>query len=158
MGSSKFLQKIKNNVKGFSISCIYIYRYESVRQEEIQEMDERIQMRVQEINRRVKIKQHRYRRRLYSRLSAMSMMILAGISLLLQNVQTLGIAEVPEAYGSVLLRNEVSAYIVVGIGAFAAGAALTIICIQYHKKQREKDERTERKEQAEELCKWEERI
>lgn len=107
-------------------------------------MDDRTQLWIREINRRIKLKQQRYRRRLCSGLSAMSMALLVGISLLLKNVPMLGIAEVPEAYGSVLLRNEVSAYIVVGIGAFAAGAALTILCIQYHKKQIQTEHKNDR--------------
>lgn len=62
-----------------------------------------------------------------------------GIGMLLQNVTTLGIAEVAEGFGSVLIRGEVSVYVVVGIAAFVCGVIFTIICIRWQKNRRDKE-------------------
>lgn len=90
--------------------------------------------RIQEIYRRTKQYRQRLERRVLSMLTACTLLLLTGIGQLLQQVQTPGISTVANAYGAVLLRNDVGAYIVLGIVAFAAGVAFTVICIRWKKK------------------------
>jgi len=56
-----------------------------------------------------------------------------------------GYSQAAESYGSVLLRGGASAYVVVGIAAFAVGVTVTMICIRCKKK------KTIRMEAAEEM-------
>lgn len=102
-------------------------------------MNEKTELWLQEIRRRTDRKRKRYRRRKYSCLTALNMMLLIGIGMLLQNVSTFGIVEVPEGFGSVLLRGEVSVYVVVGIAAFVCGVIFTIICIRWQKNRRDEE-------------------
>ena len=103
-------------------------------------MTGRTEIRVREIRRRTR----RYRRRrenceLFS-LTVFGLFLLAGIGVLFRSVQTSGVASVADGYGSVLLREDAGAYIVVGIAAFVVGVTLTVICIRLKKK---KTNRTE---------------
>lgn len=102
-------------------------------------MDEKKELWVQEIRRRTKIKRQRYRRRLCSCLTALNLCLLIGIRMLLQDVAVFGVAEVEEGFGSVLLRGEVSVYVVIGIAAFAGGVIFTIICIRYQRRKKKND-------------------
>ena len=72
-------------------------------------------------------------RRLFS-LTLCSLFLFAAIGVLLRSVQTPGATAVADGYGTVLLRDGAGAYVVVGIAAFAAGVALTVICIRLKKK------------------------
>ena len=56
------------------------------------------------------------------------------MGILLGHIQEPGISYVAEGYGAVLLRNGADLYVTVGIAAFAAGVAMTIICIRCRKK------------------------
>lgn len=53
-----------------------------------------------------------------------------------------------DSYGSVLLRGGASAYIVVGIAAFAVGVTVTMICIRCKKKKTIRMEDAEDKEES----------
>ena len=63
-----------------------------------------------------------------------SLFLLACITTLLKKIQTPGIFAAANAYGAVLLRNDVSPYIVVGVAAFAAGVMCTIFCMRCREK------------------------
>lgn len=102
-------------------------------------MNEKTELWLQEIRRRTERKRKRYRKRNCSCLIAMNMMLMIGIGMLLQNVTTLGIAEVAEGFGSVLIRGEVSVYVVIGIAAFVCGVIFTIVCIRWQKNRRNKE-------------------
>ena len=103
-------------------------------------MTGRTEIRVREIRRRTR----RYRRRRENRelfsLTAFGLFLLAGISVLLHGVQAPGVSAVAEGYGSVLLRKDAGAYIVVGSAAFVVGVTVAVICIRLKKK---KTNRTE---------------
>lgn len=99
-------------------------------------MNEKTELWLQEIRCRTDRKRQRYRRRNCSCLTALNTMLLIGIGMMLQNVSAFGVAEVPEGFGSVLLRGEVSMYVVVGIAAFSCGVIFTIICIRWRKNRR----------------------
>lgn len=60
----------------------------------------------------------------------LSFLLLLSIRVLLHGVHTPGIAVVPGASGSLLLRSGAADYIVVGIIAFTAGVFLTAGCIR----------------------------
>ncbi len=97
-------------------------------------MTGRMEHRAREIRRRTRQYRQRYERRALSALMVCCLFLLAGIETLINGVQTPGVSSVEEGYGSVLLRNGASAYVLVGIAAFAAGVMLTVICIRYNRK------------------------
>lgn len=97
-------------------------------------MTGRTETRVREIHRRTRRYRRRHENHVLSSLAAFSLLLFAGIGAFLRRVQAGGVSAVADGYGSVLLREGAGAYIVVGIAAFAAGAALAALCIRYRKK------------------------
>lgn len=86
----------------------------------------------------IHIRTQRYRRR-YDKhilfgLTMMNLFLLTGIGVLLRSLQMPGISMVVGGYGTVLLREGASSYIVVGIVAFVTGIVFTVICIRGRKK------------------------
>ena len=110
-------------------------------------MTSRTERPVREIRRRARQYRKRHERRVLSTLSVCSLLLFAGIGILLRKVQSGGVPTVADSYGSVLLRGGASAYIVVGIAAFVVGVTLTVICIRLKKK---KTNRTEDAGESEE--------
>lgn len=86
--------------------------------------------RVREIHIRTRQYRARYEARQLSCLTAYSLLLLTGIVLLMRSVQSPGVAAVADGYGAVLLRDGAGAYIVIGLLAFAAGVAATVLCIR----------------------------
>lgn len=103
--------------------------------------------RVREIRRRTRQYRRRRERRVLSSLTAFNLFLLAGIGLLLRSVQALGVSAVAKGYGSVLLREGGGVYIVVGVAAFAAGVALTVICIRCRKRKPIRSSDAEKREE-----------
>ena len=110
-------------------------------------MTGRTERRIREIRRRTRQYRKRYERRVLSTLSVCSLLLFAGIGILLRKVQSGGVPTVTDSYGSVLLRGGAGAYIVVGIAAFTAGVAMTVICIRCKKKHTIRIESAEVKEE-----------
>ena len=110
-------------------------------------MTGKTERRIREIRRRTRQYRKQHERRVLSTLSVCSLLLFAGIGILLRKVQSGGVPTVAESYGSVLLRGGASAYIVVGIAAFTAGVAMTVICIRCKKKQTIRIEAAEDKEE-----------
>lgn len=111
-------------------------------------MTGRTERRVREIRRRTRKYRKRHERRVLSTLSVCSLLLFAGIGILLRKVQSGGVPTVADSYGSVLLRGGASAYIVVGIAAFAVGVTVTMICIRCKKKKTIRMEDAEDKEES----------
>lgn len=84
-------------------------------------MTGRTEIRVREIHRRTRRYRRRYENRALYSLTAFSLFLFSGIGFLLRKVQSGGLPTVADSYGSVLLRGGTSAYVVVGIAAFAVG-------------------------------------
>ena len=84
--------------------------------------------------RAIRSRTRQYRARCEARqlsiLTACSLLLLAGIGLLLNHAQSSGVATVAGAYGAVLLQDGAGAYVVIGIAAFAAGVAVTVLCVR----------------------------
>ena len=84
--------------------------------------------------RAIRSRTRQYRARCEARqlsiLAACSLLLLAGIGLLLNHAQSSGVATVAGAYGAVLLQDGAGAYVVIGIAAFAAGVAVTVLCVR----------------------------
>lgn len=97
-------------------------------------MTGRTERRIREIRRRTRQYRKRYEGHVLSTLSVCSLLLFAGIGILLRRVQSGGVPTVTDSYGSVLLRGGASAYVVVGIAAFAVGVTVTMICIRCKKK------------------------
>ena len=93
-------------------------------------MTGRTEIRMREIRRRTQQYRQRREKRVLSSLTAFSLLLFASVSMLLQGVQAGGVAAVTEGYGSVLLREGVDTYVVVGLAAFVMGMAVTVICIR----------------------------
>ena len=108
-------------------------------------MTGRTEIRVREIHRMTRRYRRRYENRALYSLTAFSLFLFSGIGILLRKVQSGGLPTVADSYGSVLLRGGASAYVVVGIAAFAVGVTVTMICIRCKKK------KTIRMEAAEEM-------
>lgn len=86
--------------------------------------------RVRAIRSRTRQYRTRCEARQLSILTACSLLLLAGIGLLLNHAQSSGVATVAGAYGAVLLQDGAGAYVVIGIAAFAAGVAVTVLCVR----------------------------
>ena len=86
--------------------------------------------RVRAIRSRTRQYRARCEARQLSILTACSLLLLAGIGLLLNHAQSSGVATVAGAYGAVLLQAGAGAYVVIGIAAFAAGVAVTVLCVR----------------------------
>ena len=86
--------------------------------------------RVRAIRSRTRQYRARCEARQLSILTACSLLLLAGIGLLLNHAQSSGVATVAGAYGAVLLQGGAGAYVVIGIAAFAAGVAVTVLCVR----------------------------
>ena len=97
----------------------------------------RTEIRVREIHRRTRRYRRRYENRALYSLTAFSLFLFSGIGILLRKVQSGGVPTVADSYGSVLLRGGASAYIVVGIAAFAVGVTVTMICIRLKNKSKD---------------------
>lgn len=97
-------------------------------------MNERTGIRMQEIRRRTRRRRQKFEICALSCLGVIGLLLIAGIGILLTEVQTAGIAQVNSAYSSVLLRQGTVEYIVIGTTAFVLGAAVTIIFIRLRKK------------------------
>ena len=106
-------------------------------------MTGRTERRIREIRRRTRQYRKRHERRVLSTLSVCSLLLFAGIGILLRRVQSGGVATVADSYGSVLLRGGTSAYVVVGIAAFAVGVTVTMICIRLKNKSKDRTVSTE---------------
>ena len=86
--------------------------------------------RVRAIRSRTRQYRARCEARQLSILTACSLLLLAGIGLLLNHAQSSGVATVAGAYGAVLLQDGAGAYVVLGMAAFAAGVAGTVLCVR----------------------------
>lgn len=97
-------------------------------------MTGKTETRMREIRSRTRQYRKRYETRRLFCLALCSLFLLTAIGVLFRSVQTPGAAAVADGYGAVLLRDGAGAYVVVGIAAFAAGVALTVICIRLKKR------------------------
>ena len=109
-------------------------------------MTGKTERRIREIRRRTRQYRKQHERRVLSTLSVCSLLLFAGIGILLRKVQSGGVPTVAASYGSVLLRGGASAYIVVGIAAFAVGVTVTMICIRLKNKSKDRTVSTEERE------------
>ena len=103
--------------------------------------------RMLEIRRRTRQYRKRREGRVLFALRVCSLLLFADIGILLRQVQSGGLPTVTDSYGSVLLRGGASAYIVVGIAAFAVGVTVTMICIRCKRKHAIRMEAAEDKEE-----------
>ena len=110
-------------------------------------MTGRTQLRAQEIRRRTRLYRKRHEKRVLSSLTALSLLLLTGACALLQGVQSGGVSAVTEGYSSVLLREGVDTYILVGLAAFVVGVAATVVCLRCRRKKSDRMEDAENKEE-----------
>ena len=86
--------------------------------------------RMEEIRRQISRYRCRHEKRAMASLSAVCMALICGMGILLRMKQQPGMFTIQTEYGTVLLHNGGEAYIVIGVFAFLAGAALTVLCMK----------------------------
>ena len=91
-------------------------------------MNEKTEDRVKKIKARTMAQKRKRETNIIRSLTAFCLVLVAGIGYLLKDLCLPGISSVSEGYGSVLLQNSVSSYIVIGILAFILGVAVTVLC------------------------------
>jgi len=81
---------------------------------------------------------HALRRRREKRgtgaLAALCCVLCAGLTALYRAAEGGAAAHVPGLYGAALLYGGAGGYVLAGVIAFAAGVAVTVLCIRYQKK------------------------
>lgn len=102
-------------------------------------MSEKTRLRVERIMRKVRGYRRRREKRVTCVLCAMCAVFALGIYRVLDESYAGGIITASAGsstagYGAVLLHDGANAYIIVGLAAFAAGAALTALCIRFRGK------------------------
>ena len=90
--------------------------------------------RMEEIRRQISRYRSRYEKRMMVSLAAVCIALSGGIGILLGMKQQPGMLTIQTEYGTVLLHNGGEAYIVIGVFAFLAGAALTVLCIKLNRR------------------------
>ena len=96
---------------------------------------------------RVRENLRRKRRREVCGLSAACMLLLAAL------VKTADVSSGPGQvvaqglFGAMLLRESTGGYVLVGVAAFTAAAALTVVCMRLHEREKRKREKSEQKEE-----------
>lgn len=110
-------------------------------------MTGRTELRLREIRRRTRRYRQRREKRALSSLAGCSLLLLASAVMLLQGVQAGGVSAVTEGYSSVLLREGVDAYVVVGLAAFILGVTVTVICARCRRKKSDRMRDAEIKEE-----------
>lgn len=108
-------------------------------------MNERTVRRAREVRRRARQYRRRREGRLNGALSVCSLLLLTGIGTLCRDAQTPGLALAAQGFGSVLLRRGAGRYAVIGIAAFAAARALTIVCVRRRKRRTDRTSAAEGK-------------
>lgn len=91
-----------------------------------------------EVRRRVRQYRRRHEQRSITLLGILCLLLTAGILPLLSNAGVQGTSSVLDGYSSVLLHSGASSYVVIGIAAFVAGAAVTMLCLYLKKRNRRK--------------------
>lgn len=91
-------------------------------------------MRMEQIRGRISRYRSRYEKRTMVSLAAVCIALSGGIGILLRLKQGPGIFTIQTEYGTVLLHNGGDAYIVTGVFAFLAGAAVTMLCIRLNRR------------------------
>ena len=86
--------------------------------------------RMEEIRRQISRYRSRYEKRMMVSLAAVCIALSGGLGILLGMKQQPGMLTIQTEYGTVLLHNGGEAYIVIGVFAFLAGAALTVLCMK----------------------------
>ena len=100
-------------------------------------------MRMEQIRKRISWYRNRYEKRIMAGLVAVCIALSGGIGILLRLKQRPGIFTIQTEYGTVLLHNGGEAYIVIGVFAFLAGAALTVLCIKLNRRKQRAARRRE---------------
>ena len=102
-------------------------------------MTGKTEARLREIRSRTKQYRKKYENRLLTCLAMCNLILFAGIGVLFRSVQGPGTVAVADASGTVLLRDGAGVYVVIGIVAFVAGVALTVICIRLKRRSYDKE-------------------
>ena len=102
-----------------------------------------LSMRMEQIRKRISWYRNRYEKRIMAGLVAVCTVLSGGIGILLGLKQGPGIFTIQTEYGTVLLHNGGEAYIVIGVFAFLAGAALTVLCIKLNRRKQRAARRRE---------------
>ena len=89
-----------------------------------------LRMRMEQIRKQISRYRSRHEKRLMAGLAAVCTVLSGGIGILLGLKQGPGIFTIQTEYGTVLLHNGGEAYIVIGVFAFLAVAAFSVLCMK----------------------------
>lgn len=101
------------------------------------------EQRMEKIRRKYKKYRRQYENRRCGELVICCILLMTFIVRLLREADAAGHYIVSGAYGSVVLHSEGGAYVFVGIAAFVAGVAITVICMKYKNRKRTPVEKKE---------------
>ena len=102
-----------------------------------------MEVRIQKIHSRTRQYRARCEARQLCFLTACSLLLPAGMVLLMRGKLSPGVAAVADGYGAVLLRDGAGTYVVIGIAAFVVGVAVTVLCIRLKNKSKKRTGSTE---------------
>lgn len=91
--------------------------------------------RAQEIKRRARKYRRKRENRSLGALASLVVVLITGITMILAGSGG-GIVSVDGGYGSLVLRGGAGLYVVVGVAAFTAGMALTLVCVRMSERNR----------------------
>ena len=89
-----------------------------------------MEVRIQKVHSRTRQYRARCEARQLCFLTACSLLLPAGMVLLMRGKLSPGVAAVADGYGAVLLQDGAGAYIVIGLLTFALGVAATVLYIR----------------------------
>lgn len=109
-------------------------------------MNEKSKNRMRKIRGRMNVYRRRRERLRTAGMCALSLILVCGIGNVLKDAglsefMTVDAGDGTAGYGAVLLHDGANIYIMVGIAAFVAGAALTAICVKMREIERSKNAR-----------------
>lgn len=97
-------------------------------------MDDRTEERIRRIRIRTRRKRVQMEQQISICLTGFSVCMMAGVWITMREVCMKGVSTVTHGYGSVLLRDGSSSYVVTAIAAFAIGALVTVSCIRFQRR------------------------
>lgn len=103
--------------------------------------------RVALVQKRVRENLRRRRRREVCGLSAVCMLLMAALVKTADAACGPGQIAAQGLFGAMLLQESAGGYVLVGVAAFTAAAALTVICMRLHEREKRKREKSEQKEE-----------
>ncbi len=99
--------------------------------------------RVAMVARRVNVLHRKWENRLSGVLSMLCLLLTGGIIAVIGTLGGRGQGSVAGLYGTTMLFEDAGGYVLVGVIAFIAAVAITVLCIRYREKRKKNDKKME---------------